>query len=376
MIVLFVAWTVVNAILHSSGLFGFGWIISFTMAVSLPLIVSGASSEAKALRTAWLWTAAALGAYAMLELALGFNLVFGTLYDAVGIDTSQHWSVYRAEASFGHPLFAGLFLAVGAALGIVTWLESGKPSHLLSGVIAAGGVVSTLSRGSLAAMIIGIAAGAAFVAASRGHRRLGRYLILGAAAAAASFLVGTVDAFNERSNSVEASRSADARGTALDVAIQAAGSTNYLGSGPATSGETARQFGSVVIENSYLQVLISLGLPGLLLLAAMISGVLWAAVRAANYAGAAALVTVVVALAGFNALDAVRSTHLLLGLVLLLAVHLPALARQRVQPYERTERRSLRAPVSFNLPTSDLADDRNNPRDRQSANPIRMDADH
>lgn len=320
---LFTGWAVIAAITHSSAAFGLGWLLSFVAAVFVALTVRAAPAEASLLLRTWIILGGVAGAYALLELAVGASPLFGSLYNLLGVQSSQHWSVYRAEVSFSHPLFAGAFLSVAATLGIIRWLESGSPKTLVLGLLAAAGVVATLSRGPMIATVLAVAVGALLVSVARGRRGVGRYVLLLALAAGSIFATFQLDAFSERANSTEALRSAGARDAGWISAMQAAQSSGFLGTGPATSGRTASLFGTVIIENSYLQLLISLGLPGVLLFVTFLVAVFVRSLQARRFASASALIAIGVALAGFNALDAVRSMHLVLGLVVFVALHAP-----------------------------------------------------
>ncbi|WP_144795950.1 O-antigen ligase [Microbacterium paludicola] len=320
---LFTGWAVIAAITHSTTIFGLGWLFSFVAAIFAALTVRAAPAEAALVLRTWIVLGGAAGAYALLELVLGASPLFGSLYNLLGVQSSQHWSVYRAEVSFSHPLFAGAFLSVAATLGVIRWLETGKRATLLLGMLAAAGVVATLSRGSMIATVIAVTVGTLLVSLARGRRGLGRYVLLLALAAGAIFATFQLDAFSERAASTEALRSAGARDAGWVSAMQAAEYSGFLGTGPATSGQTASLFGTVIIENSYLQLLISLGLPGLLLFAFFLVAVFVRGLQARRFASASALIAIGVALAGFNALDAVRSMHLVLGLVVFVALHAP-----------------------------------------------------
>lgn len=318
----FILWSVIVALVNNSGTFSWTWLVSFAVAVYAAILPRSAAREAELLMRTWVILGAAAGVYAVTEFALQGSPVFGTLYSVIGAQDSQHWSVYRAEVSFSHPLFAGAFFAVAACIGTIKWLDAGNRGWLVGGALSAAGVVATLSRGSMAATVAGIALGALILLSTRPQRRRGlRFAVLTTSLLVSAIAVSQIPAFQERTTSLEAQLSAGARETGMDVALLAAQSTNFLGSGPASSGATAAQYGTVVIENSYLQILISLGIPGLLLFIAFLGVAVLAAIRTGNIAGAAGLIAISIALAGFNAIDAVRSMHLLLGLALLVSLH-------------------------------------------------------
>ena len=94
-----------------------------------------------------------------------------------------------------------------------------------------------------------------------------------------------------------------------------------MGTGPGTSGQTARLLDSIIIENSMLQLLISVGIPGLLLFVAFLGSLVWCAWARGDLGVGLAVIGYAIAITGFNSLDAVRNMHILIGFLALLAVH-------------------------------------------------------
>ena len=299
------------------------WSAGFVVSFFLPLLVFDARREAQALRRALLWTGGVLGAYAVLEQALRSSPLFDAVYAAAGAAVSSPWAVYRSEASFGHPLFAGAFLAVPAVLGVSSWLGAGPRRDLVLGALSAAGVVMTVSRGSMFAVAAGVvlAALAALLVRPRAsaNRAVG-LVVIGAVAVAALRLFQPL---TQRAESKESGLSADVRTRAIDVTLDAAAQSNWLGSGPATSGVAGRRFSDIVIENSLLQLLISVGVPGLLLFLLLLGVLCLEALRRGDVPPAAAIVAYLVAITGFNSIDAVRGMHVVLGFLLLLALNGP-----------------------------------------------------
>ena len=76
-----------------------------------------------------------------------------------------------------------------------------------------------------------------------------------------------------------------------------------------------------VIENSGLQLLISVGIPGLALMVILIAALVINSLKANDIASAAALVAYVICILGFNAIDAIRGMHLLIGLLVLITLN-------------------------------------------------------
>ncbi|MET0863734.1 MAG: hypothetical protein ABWZ98_05320 [Nakamurella sp.] len=329
--VAFLVWSLMASLRSDQIDTGLAWVGSMVVCVFLPLLVLDARREAALLRSTWLIGGAVIGTYAVVELLLQSSPLYGNLYRIIGVGDVQHWVLHRSEASFGHPLLAGTFFATAATLGIVTWLGSHRARDLICGAIAAAGAVATVSRGSMAAMAIAIALGLVAWVLANPNRSMGKpalFAVLG--------LVAGVGVLNStpvvaRDDSLESTLSAGARETGFTVAIRGAQQTNWLGSGPGTSGITGRLFDDVVIENSALQLLLSVGIPGLLLFMLFLSGVGLTALAARDIAAAAALLAFGICLVGYNAIDAVRATHLLLGFLVIICMNpmTAALARTK-----------------------------------------------
>ena len=297
-----------------------GWLISFTAGAILPMLVSDARREAALLRSTWIILGSVLGCYAIAEALLGRNPVWGTLFTVLGVTDSQHWSVYRAEASFGHPLIAALFFAVTGVLAITWWLTNRSRWPLAGAILNGLALIATVSRGPILATAVVIVLTYLVVIALRGSKRWSRVGLLAVLGAAGIAVLLSNEAFQQRSSSIEAAVSSQARDIGVWVAIQAANASDWLGTGPGTSGITGRLFDSVVIENSLLQLLISVGIPGVILFLGMIGFAVLYALRQRAVAPAAALAVFTACIASFNAIDALRPLHLLLGCLLLLAL--------------------------------------------------------
>ncbi len=319
--VLFLSWSLFSLVRSSDVQASTGWLVSFTAGALLPLAIRDARREADWIKRAWLMLGGWLGAYAVVEAATRSNFIWGSLYSALGLTDSQHWSVYRSEASFGHPLVVALFFAVACALAIGDWLTTSSRWTLTAAVLSGLGLVATVSRGALLAAAIAV--GFAFFASMvlRGEKRWSRFAGVTTLATAGVIGVFQYDSFRARNDSVEAELSSQARDLGLSVSIQASELSGGLGSGPGTSGITGRLFDNVVIENSLLQLLISLGIPGLMLFVGLVGFAFLHALSRRAVGAASGLLAYLVCIAGFNALDAIRPMHLLLGCLLILTLN-------------------------------------------------------
>ncbi|MDY0910379.1 O-antigen ligase family protein [Microbacterium sp. CFBP9034] len=298
------------------------WSMSFLTAVIAPMLVPDSRAEGILLRRALVWSGAILGGYAFIEMVLQSSPIYGTLYNAIGrLNTElDSWSVYRAVASFSHPLFAAAFFTIPASLSIADWMRSGRVRDLAFAGLATLGVFATVSRGSLLA----VAAAAAFVfvcslfdRAVRVRARMLGFAVIG--------LLGVVFAANfgplqERADSIEAVRSSATRDLGVVIALRTAEHFGWLGSGPGTSGMAADIYDDVIIENSALQLLVSLGVLGLLAIAALLAGLVVNALGHRDIGAGAATIALTVSFVGFNVMDAVYYLHALVGVIVLLSV--------------------------------------------------------
>lgn len=325
--VAFFAWAALSLLRTPDVQTSLGWLISFTAGALLPLLIGNARREAARIGKAWLLLGTWLGAYAVVEAVARINPLWGTVYDLIGLPDAQHWAVYRASASFGHPLFAALFFAVACTLAIGNWLTTKSKGAMTAAVFSGLGLVATISRGALLGAAIALAFAYIVALLIRGEKRWGRFGFVGGVALLAVIGLFQFDAFAAREDSSEGQLSSQARDTALWVAFRAADFTDWMGSGAGTSGITGRLFADVVIESALLQLIIGLGLPGLLLFSLILGSAFLHALSRGAVGPAAALLAYAICISTFNALDAVRPMHLLLGCLLILTLNPPGAER-------------------------------------------------
>ncbi|NYD68512.1 O-antigen ligase family protein [Agromyces atrinae] len=311
-------WVIFTLFAGALGSQGQGWAISFFTAVLVPVCVGFSEREARALKSTWIALGGIIGFYTVIESALRQNF----LYWALGMPSSQHWSMYRAEGPFGHPLLLSTFLVVAFGLGVGMWLQYGRKSALVGGALSLTGVVMSLSRGAILAAIVTIFA-VYLLAGARSEGRSSKRLVgLGALALAGVVTVVFGTSVVDRWTSTEAAGSTDARDGGFSVALSAAEWGHWLGTGPGTSAVAAQQFGfTLPIENSYLQILVSLGIPGLVVFTLLCVSALSVTIRRIDIAAFGGLVAYLVAIAGYNLIDDRRSAHVLLGCLLIIALN-------------------------------------------------------
>lgn len=309
--------TVVSPAKHYS----VSWLFTFVVAVLGPLLIDDTEAETRLLSKVLPWIGMVAVGYALIESALERNPVYGPIYEALGKPDVQHWAVYRSDGSLGHPLLAGLFFAVLLAFAVGRWVESRRFGFVLLAVLSGLGVVATVSRGSYASAGVAIAVlvVVGMVALRRGRLRL--FVVLVACSGAAVLALNS-SSFVERGLSTEALQSVGSRSVLPQIAWETARAYHFLGAGPAAAQAAAvpYNFQGLPIENSYLQLLISIGLPGLLLFVGILAVTALLAVRHQNLGALAALVAYATAISGFAALDTRRNLLVLLGVLILLCI--------------------------------------------------------
>lgn len=316
-------WLVVSCALGTSLERGAGWSTAFAVLVLLPTMSRRlAPDEARRLVDTWCWTSAALAVFGIPERAFELNPVYGAVFLHGDYPLVQYWSSYRITTTLGHPLNNALFFAVGTVLAVGAYVERGRRVHVAAATLGLVAVFLTLSRGGVLAVAVGVvvvtlapvARRARESAPSRsGPRRLWALtaVLLGLAA------VATAPAFQDRlqsSNGIASARARDALGS---VVWSASRGVDHLGSGPGTSNYLLQRIGTpTVVENSWFQLLLSLGLPGVALVLALVTVSVVLAVRGGAVAAGGALAALATAAAGFNWIESDRPGMVFLGLLL------------------------------------------------------------
>lgn len=293
------------------------WTVSIVVGVFLPVLL-GTRVEANLLARTWITLGAILSLYAIIEAVIGQNIIFAFFAE----NDVQHWSVYRAYAGFGHPLLAGTFFVSTFGLALGMWLTGDRRRWLLAtSILSLAAAFATISRGAIVTAIVVVAILLVFVTFQKGAT-FSRVLIVVGIVVVGAFAAVQTPRLVERLLSVEVSRSNDARRSGLDVALTGADFYHWLGAGPAMSQRAVAQFNAtqVRIESAYLQLLLSVGLPGLFLFVLALIGAGTIALRSGRLGPLAAMVGVTVSIGFYNSIDARWGSHILIGLSLLLCL--------------------------------------------------------
>jgi polysaccharide biosynthesis protein PslJ len=300
---------------------GWEWLLSGGVALVLVVLHPPRGLRAESLRELLLTLCALLGLYALLEgFVLHQNVLFHGLFEGTSWWPNRHNSAsYRVSTLLGHPLVNGAVFAVAAVLAASelvrreqrTWMSFARFAVLV------GAVLATHSRGAAIALAVGVAV-VLLVQRGLGAGRAVRRLALLACAIVAGTVVFA--GLQARNDSTQGQTSAATRVTVLSRASEALHRLGPFGAGPGQS-DSYRRAGHlagwrVALENSYAELAVSLGVGGALLVAALLLSLVLIGLRTHAAIGeGAALLTLLVDIAGFNAIEGQRIVLVLLALL-------------------------------------------------------------
>lgn len=314
-------WLVVSLVTHRAQESMIAWSLDFCILLLLLMVVPSSPEARSNLEKAFLWSSVIMVVLCAIEFAAGSNILLDPLYRALGLPEVQHWSVYRATGTLGHPLYAGLFFSMAFGLAFGKRFQVGDNRYLWFAAANILGVLLTVSRNSLGAIAVAVAVVLIPSIFSRSTAlRSGSKILIAAAVAVAAFAVTQAPVFQDRLTSDEAQGSTNARDYIFGVALQAAADHSWLGAGPSTSIVAAAPFNprGAIMESAYLQTLTSLGVPGLILLCLLIAGGAIRAIRTRSYGPLGLLAAYAFSIGFFNILESSRPSLLLGGLALML----------------------------------------------------------
>lgn len=338
---LFGVWLVLSEIfapLHTHR--GSEWTVTVAVALVFTVISAPGGLKARDFRALFLAITTVLGMYALLEgFVLHRNVLFGPLFEHTSWWASQHYNVsYRVTTLLGHPLFNGLVFSAAAVLAASDLVQrSHRPLvALVRFMILVGATDATHSRSAVIALVVGVVSVIAF---SRGRAqergwKTRRLVLVTCMCLAAAILVFGIQA---RDESHEGQKSAATRIAVISRAKEALTLVAPFGAGPGQSDayrKAKRLPGwEIPLENSYAELAVSLGAIGALLIFAMLVAVVVIGLRNELITGeAAALLTILVDMAGFNAVEGHKPLILLIALFVIVIITAP---RQRSAPRDR-----------------------------------------
>ncbi|MHA0286116.1 O-antigen ligase family protein [Mycobacterium sp. C3-094] len=299
----------------------FAWMAVFTVCIAAPALLGQMCliDIWPTIRKTFAGISIFLGALSLTDFFFGLN-PWTQLFRYEVADNS--WSVFRTATSLGHPLTTATVASVGLAVCV---FGPGTGRHWPYLIGAGGAVIAlllTVSRASVLAVgsaaLVGIFssryAGRGFGAIRRGR--------LASAFVAALFVLALAwsPLLAARNQSADGLDSSAYRSAAFHTALTLFSERPLFGYGPGTSPWAYAHLSSGALENSALQLLISLGFPALGLLVTGLGLIGYLAMRRARAGVAAGLAAFIVAVSGFNAIDSNTALLALIAPLIVCAV--------------------------------------------------------
>jgi O-antigen ligase len=272
-------------------------------------------------RAAFLKITTVLGSYGIVE---GFvfhrNVLFSSLFSH-----TTWWAALKDDASYrittllGHPLVNGTIFAAAAVLAASELVERrDQPwQAYVRLLILMGAVLATHSRSAAIALAVGVVVVIVFSRTRRKGQGNRRVILIISAIIGAAIIVSGLQARDESSGG---RASAAFRITVLKETRETLNVMGPLGAGPGQSDayRALRQLPGweTSLEDSYAEIAVSLGLVGLLLMVGLLAAPIVVGLQTPLVVGeAAALLTILVDIAGFNTIEGHTSVLVLIALL-------------------------------------------------------------
>ena len=318
---IFMVWLVLSTLFSPALVPSAGWVFAVFTGLVLFAMVPVTSRESGLLLATWVVAGCILAVHVLLESVAQDDLLYGWFYDQLGVDSVQHWSTYRPEASFRHPLSAALFLSVGAMIAAGEAVRRGRGIFWFGSGLCATAAVLTLSRGALVSMVVGFVVLWALWSPQRFRTFPWLRHTLGALGTLVLLCIMNVGPLADRLASAEAGRSTETRLEVMDLAWSTALAQGLFGAGPDRSQIASAPFNpaGIPIESSLLQLLVSLGFGGLLLFLLLMGTVLAKSICRRTLGATVGLATFLSSITFFNVMEQKESLIVLGGLLVLAA---------------------------------------------------------
>jgi len=302
--------------------------ISFlVLVVLLSLVGFGDQRAGRVVENTWIILGAVLGAYALIEaFVLHANPLLGGIFAGGPAALSQHYAIYRATTTLGHPVDNGLFFVVAVPLALGRVVSRDRVRwHLLATALAGGGVIASGTRTAVVGALISGAVVLFGPTSAMVRRRGGVGVRLAVAMAMALTLVLGIWYVSARNTSAEGSTSASFRTTEITVAKLGIAESPVVGVGPGVAAvrwktELTGTNGAGAFESIWLEIVVGSGLPGLVLGLGVFATAIGTALRGRATPAAAAMVAFLVTASGFNVWEGGRPIQVRTGLLLVMCL--------------------------------------------------------
>jgi polysaccharide biosynthesis protein PslJ len=346
----FTAWLLITVVFSIQRGTAIGWMLTFlVLVVLLALVGFGDQRAGRAVEETWIVLGAVLGAYALVEaFVFHANPLFGGIFTSGPDALTQHYSIYRATTTLGHPVGNGLFFVVAVPLALGRMVSRDRVRwHLVATALAAGGVIASGTRTAFVAALISGAVVLFGPASAMMRQRGGVGIRLAVAIAMALTLVLGVWYLSARNSSAEGSSSASFRTTEIAVAKLGIAESPLVGVGPGVAAvrwktDLTGTNGAGAFESMWLELVVGSGLPGLALSVAVFAAAIGTALRRRATPAAAAMIAFLVTASGFNVWEGGRPSQVRIGLLLVMCLAVARPGRASIAPDQAS---STTAPV-------------------------------
>jgi hypothetical protein len=308
---------------------GLEWLVSVGLAIVFSVISAPTGLTTQTFRKVLLNVTTALGIYALLEgFVLHRNPLFAALFEHTTWWAAQHFNAsYRVTTLLGHPLVNGLVFSAAAVLSASDLVRRSRnlPALIVRFMILVGATDATHSRSATLALAVGVVVVIVFSRGGNrgwGTRRLA--LTIGLVLGGALLLEG----LQARDESRSGKLSAEVRIAVISRAVEAVHDLGPFGAGPGESEAYRRAKRlpgwKVDLENSYAQLAVSLGPIGAALMVALLGAAVVFGLQNPLVTGeAAALLTILIAMGGFNAIEGHPPVGMLIAMFMIVIVTAP-----------------------------------------------------
>ena len=322
---LFASWLALSealAPLHTRR--GLEWLVIAAIALVAPIVATPRGLDPRRFRGLFLTVMTVIAVYGVVEALLRRNVLFGWLYDhSSWWPGLQQGGSYRITTVLGHPLVNGTLFAAAGTLAASELMEHrGRPARSVARLaVLVAAVLATHSRGAAVALGSGVALVIIFTRVRWRGQDLRRLVLVIMSVAAVGLLVTGLRA---RDDSHAGQASAALRVSVLSATADLLHTLGPLGSGPGSSQTYAEMVAPTTsgrLENSYAELAVSLGIGGALLaIGILLTPVGLALLRPSAVGEGAALLSIAIAIAGYNAIEAHPTILVVLAVFLIAAL--------------------------------------------------------
>jgi O-antigen ligase len=285
-----------------------GWSIAWTIVlgvcVAAPALIGQISQD-----DVWptvRWSFAAIGLFLGVLAAVDFVLHLNPWTSLYRYEVSERtWAVFRTRTSLGHPLMTSTVASVAFAVCVFPSGKGRQWPYLLCAGGALVAVILSVSRTSVPTIAVAILVGVlSTLSGTKRFQGRSKGRLFSIAIAAGLFVVMALSPLLSARNQTSGGISSAAyRSQLLENAMEIIAGHPMLGSGPGTSSLAyGRQYGGI-LENSYIQLVVSIGLPAFIVFVMGVALVVLVAIRRSRAGAAAGLAAFMVSIAGFNVID-------------------------------------------------------------------------